>query len=276
MEDKVTFEDNKPNLDFHKIHNESFVNTEKILEYPPVALSIGDITLGQSTYPIPFGTYGNFSCIVGASKSRKTFLKSLLLASYIGGKANYYGKEIKTHRTSLKYVIDIDTEQGEWHSQRVFKRVDELVGKKYSNYKPFYLRKYSYYERLQFIEWLFMESEYKDNIGLFSIDGIADLVNDVNDLKQSNLVAESLMKWTEVSKCHLITILHKNFGSSKPTGHLGSSVLKKAETVVFTSQDESDSNSINVKFEYTRSFPIEDMNMIIDNNGLPILTLNEL
>jgi len=271
MEEKLDFIEEKPPIDFHKIHKESFVNTEKTLDYPPVAISFGDITLGQQTFPIPFGTYGNFSCVVGASKSKKTFLKSLLLASYIGGNANSYANDVKTHRNTLKYVIDIDTEQGEWHSQRVFKRVDEIVGKKYSCYKPFYLRKYNYYERLQFIEWLFMESEYKDNIGLFSIDGIADLVNDVNDLKQSNLVAESLMKWTEISKCHLITILHKNFGSSKPTGHLGSAILKKAETVVFTSQDESNREIIDVKFEYTRSFPIDDMTMIIDNNGLPIL-----
>jgi hypothetical protein len=32
---------------------------------------------------------------------------------------------------------------------------------------------------------------------------------------------------------HITGILHKNFGTSKPVGHVGSSVLKKAETVVF-------------------------------------------
>jgi hypothetical protein len=34
-----------------------------------------------------------------------------------------------------------------------------------------------------------------------------------------------------------ITGIHKNFGTSKPVGHVGSSVLKKAETVFIEKED---------------------------------------
>ena len=60
-----------------------FVDVNKKLSFPPVAISIGEHTIRGNTYPTPFGTYGNFSAIVGPSKSKKTFLKSLLIESLI-------------------------------------------------------------------------------------------------------------------------------------------------------------------------------------------------
>ena len=259
-------------LDFKKVFSDTFIDVTKKIAYPPTALSIGlTHEIGGVRYPIPFGTYGNFSCFVGASKSKKSFLKSLFIACYIGGESNHYAENIKTHIDKDKYIFDIDTEQSEWHSQNVFKRVPKMVGEYYENYKPFYLRKYDHKERLQFIEWLILESEYKNNIGLVSIDGFADLVSDVNDLEQSNNLTQKLLKWTDISQCHLTGILHANYGSEKPTGHLGSSILKKAETVCNVVVDEQDIKTSNVKFTYTRGFNIEEFSFTIDNDGLPVV-----
>jgi len=213
MEQKIdaSFLDNPNNgMDFKKIANELFINVKKEIKYPPTTISVGDYQMGSNFYPIPFGTAGNFSTIVGAPKSMKTFFKSLVLASYIGGQSIDYAPTFKTHRTTDKYVLDFDTEQGEWHSQKTFKRVPEMVGAEYKNYKPFYLRKLPPKERLQFIEWCLMESDFKDNIGLVSIDGIADLVNDVNDLTESNNMTQKLMEWTDKGKFHLIRDFSRN------------------------------------------------------------------
>jgi hypothetical protein len=54
------------------------------MKQQPVA-GIGTSVYKDNSYPIPFGSYGDFSCIVGASKSRKTFFKSMIEASYLGG-----------------------------------------------------------------------------------------------------------------------------------------------------------------------------------------------
>ena len=264
-------------LDYKKVFNDTFIDVRKQISYPPTALSIGlTHEIGGVRYPIPFGTYGNFSCFVGASKSKKSFLKSLFIAAYIGGKTTNYANNIKTHIDKNKYIIDIDTEQSEWHSQNVFKRVPKMVGEYYDNYKPFYLRKYDYKERLQFIEWLILESEFRNNLGLVSIDGFADLVSDVNDLEQSNNLTQKLLKWTDISQCHLTGILHANYGSEKPTGHLGSSILKKAETVCNVVVDEQDFKTSNVKFTYTRGFSIEEFSFTIDSDGLPVVSENGL
>lgn len=262
-------------LNFEKIHKDSFIDIRAKLLPPPIAISIGMNPF--NSFPCRFATYGNFSCIVGGSKAKKTYLKSLLIASYIGGKSIDYAPAIKSHRTSDKFIIDVDTEQSDWDAQRVFKRVESLTGGLYKNYKPFYLRKYDYKERLQFVEWLLMESQYKNNIGLLSIDGIADLVSDVNDLEQSNNLTQKLLDWTDKTKCHIITVLHKNFGTTKPTGHLGSSVLKKAETVAMVDKDEADINYSNVNFDdYTRGGSIDNFAFRINEEGLPIVDIMKL
>jgi len=277
MEQKidVSFLDKvNPSINFKKLANELFINVNKELEYPPTTLSIGDYQMGGNFYPIPFGTDGNFSCIVGAPKSMKTFFKSLIIASYVGGQSSDFAPTFKTHRKTDKYILDFDTEQGEWHSQKTFKRVPEMVGSSYKNYKPFYLRKLPAKERLEFIEWCIMESDFKDNIGFVSIDGIADLVNDVNNLEESNNITQKVMEWTDKGQFHLTTILHKNFGTVKPTGHLGSSILKKAETVCMLDrvmENEQPTKYINVSFPYTRSFGIDDLVFTVNDMGLPVI-----
>ena len=259
-------------VNLENIYKASFVDVTKKIEYPPVAVSIGTHRMGSKDFPIPFGTYGNFSCIVGASKSKKTFLKSLITASFIGGQTSNYTSSIKSHRDRECFIIDLDTEQSSWHAHNVFKRVTRLVGvENYEFYKPFALRPYEPKERLQFIEWLIYESEMKDNIGFIAIDGLADLVNDFNDLKESQAVIQKVMKWTDDKQFHLTTILHSNFGTTKAVGHIGSSMLKKAETVC---QVTPEGDCVKAHFSHTRGFPIADFCYSVNEDGLPYL-LNE-
>ena len=265
---------NEPELqeiNFKNIHDLQFVDIEQVLKPQPVAISIGTSQYKGQNYAIPFGSYGDFSCIVGASKSKKTFLKSLLTACYIGGNSNNFANEIKGHNVGNKFIIDIDTEQSEFHAQRVFRRVAEMVGTNPTNYKPFALRTLSANERFKFIDWIFNESQYRGKIGLLIIDGVADLVNDVNNLEQSNEVSQKLLEWSGNENCHIITVLHRNFGSNKPTGHLGSSVLKKAETVVFV---EKENDAVLVTSEYSRNQPFENFAFEVNENWLPFV-INE-
>ena len=250
-----------------RIFQEAFVDVTKKIEHPPIAISIGTHSSGTQTFPTSFATYGNFSCIIGASKSRKTFLKSLLTSVFIGGQANAYTSNIISHRERDMYVIDIDTEQSEYHSQKVFQRVCRMVGSNYPFYKPFALRPYTFTQRVQFIEYLIYESEFKDNIGLMCIDGIADLISDINDISKADEIIQKLMKWTHDKKMHIIANLHTNFDSKKARGHLGSFVLQKAETVAHVERGES--NMSNVSFPYSRGYPIDDFKFSINQDGIP-------
>ena len=255
---------NEPlSIDFKEMLNNALIDPSEELKPQPIAISIGNSIYKGLEYPIPFGSYGDFSCIVGASKSKKTFFKSMIEAGYIGGKSNIYNPSIKGHDSQDKFVISFDTEQSQYHTQRVQRRVLELVGANYELYKTFSLRAYSPKERFDFIDWIVFESDFKNNIGLMSIDGYVDLVTDFNSLEQSTGLTEKLLQWTAKGKMHCTGILHKNFGTSKPVGHVGSSVLKKAETVVFIEKNEEKTIA---KCEYSRNQSFEDITFQVDNH----------
>jgi len=254
-------------INFSKIEPQLYLSPIQKIEKQPIAISIGKHEYKGNRYHTPYGSYGDFSCIVGASKSKKTFLKSLLTACYIGGNAYRYAPEIAGHQSKDKYIIEFETEQSKFHTQLVSKRTLEMVGIDfYENYRTYYLRELSPRERTQFIEYMLLESDYKNQIGLFTIDGIADLITDINSVEQATHITEKLLQWTAKTKAHGITILHRNFGSQKPTGHLGSFVLKKAETVLFV---ELNGVQTLVKPEYARNIPFEEFVFELDQNHLP-------
>lgn len=262
---KIQLEESK-HIDFKQMHDKCFVDVSIELAPPPVALSLGTYTYKNEIHPIPFGTYGNFSCLVGASKSMKTFLKSALLAGYIGGQSTHYFPDLKGHQTKGKFIIDVDTEQSLWHTQRVARRVCDMVGANYGMYKPFSTREYDAKERFQFIEWIMMESEYRNDIGLITIDGAADIMDSVNDLNEANKITQGMMKWTTRTNAHLATVLHRNHGSDKPTGHLGSSIMKKAETVAFVTRED---DLTKVTPDYCRNYPFREFYFQLNENHLP-------
>ena len=258
-------------VDFKKIFQEALIDPSEEIKQQPIAISIRESEYKGNLYPIPFGSYGDFSCIVGASKSRKTFFKSMIEAGYIGGSSNILNPSIKGHNSKDKFVISFDTEQSQYHTQRVQRRVLEMVGANYDLYKTFSLRQYNPKERFDFIDWVVFESDFKDNIGLMSIDGYVDLVTDFNNLEQATGLTEKLLQWTAKGKMHCTGILHKNFGTAKPVGHVGSSVLKKAETVVFVEKNE---NETIAKCEYSRNIPFEPITFDVNKDWLPYETDN--
>ena len=254
----------EPIIDFKQILKESLIDPAEEIKQQPIALSIGESIYKGNSYPIPFGSYGDFSCIVGASKSRKTFFKSMIEAAYIGGQSNIHNPSIKGHNGDKKFVLSFDTEQSHFHAQRVQRRVLELIGGNCEYYKTFGLRGYTPKERFDFIDWVVFESDFKNNIGLMSIDGFVDLVTDFNSLEQSTGLTEKLLNWTAKGKMHCTGILHKNFGTAKPVGHVGSSILKKAETVVFVEKGDDDVTI--VKCEYSRNQPFKEIKFNVDDN----------
>lgn len=254
----------KPAIDFVKISKDNFIDVSVEIQRPPIAISIG--TYGNN-YDIPFGSYGDFSCIVGASKSMKTFLKSAIAAGYIGGGSDNYFPDVKGHNSTGKFIIDIDTEQSTYHTQKVARRVCEMVGTNPSHYLPFALRDQDPKTRFEFVNWIFNESQWKNNLGLVLIDGAADLMENVNDLEESNRIVNAMLKWTKQSNCHLVTVLHRNHGGMKPTGHLGSAITKKAETVAFVTKEE---DYVKVTPEYTRNYPFPEFEFELNEDYLPM------
>lgn len=267
----MTEQETTKNMLMELIKEECAISTSEVMDYPPIALSYGEKTIqtkkGNKTFKIPIGTYGNFSFVQAPPKTKKTFFISLLASVYLSG-GNNFGGNIRGHRDG-KCLIHFDTEQGHWHSQKVFKRVVDMANTKdIGCYQTYALRTINYKQRIEFIEYILKENE---NNGLVIIDGIADLVSDVNNLEESNLCVQKLMEWSAKYNCHIITVIHSNFGSDKPTGHLGSFLEKKAETQIQLENNTVNIGRVTVSCKRSRGFSFDNFSFDINEIGYPFV-----
>ena len=269
---EITEEQTTHNMLMELIAEECTIDTSEVMEYPPTALSLGEKTIqakgGDITMPIPIGTYGNFSFVQAPPKSKKTFFVSLLASVYLSGGNNFGGK-IKGHRDG-RCLMHFDTEQGHWHAQRVFKRVQDMsTTKEVGCYHTYALRTIGYKERLLFIEHCLEQNKGKN--GLVIIDGIADLVSDVNNLEESNLCVQKIMQLSAKYDCHIVTVIHSNYGSDKPTGHLGSFLEKKTENQIQLEVNTVNKEWITVSCKRSRGYAFETFSFSINEFGLPFV-----
>lgn len=253
-----------------EIVKDSQVDLSEEIERPDTIISIGSHEYNGKTFPTDVMTAGEFSVISAPSKTKKSFLKSAFVAAFIGGESINYFDNFRGHRKDdNETIIDIDTEQSAYYSQRTFRNSIKMVGGMYENYIPFKLRRLTAPKRVEFIDAYLRENRFKKNIRLMFIDGIADLVQDSNDLVMSNAIVEKIMQWTDIYKMHICVIIHNAYGQKKPTGHLGSSITKKAETVMFLSKSEHDPRITEVECGYSRGVDFEPFSFMI-KNGLPM------
>lgn len=265
-------EDTEEGFNFHSIYNDAFVDLDVEMAKPEPLISIGTNNKG---YDINVLTAGEMSAIVAPSKSMKSFFKSALIARFIGGGSEDLFPSIKGHRADEFGVIDIDTEQGKFYTQKTFRRVHRMNNNVYRNYKGFAMRKYTAEERVLFTEELLKRQIelFGKPIKLVCIDGIADYVDDTNDIVMSKRISDKLMKWTDEYNIHICVVIHKLNGSNKPVGHLGSFVTKKAETVFLLDRDE-ERKVIQVSTPFSRGEQFEPFDFAINNDGLPYEVTN--
>ena len=254
-----------PQERFEQLRARAYIDPYKEVEHPPVAISYGEYKTKDAIYHTPIGTYGNFSFVQAPPKSKKTFFISMLAGAYLTQTTKYTGN-IRGHREG-KRLVHFDTEQGAHHAQRVFKRVLDMSQYNGLNYDTFGLRTFPTQNRLEFID-LYLQL-YGEETGVIIIDGVADLVVDVNDIKESNEMVQRIMKWTETYDVHIIVVIHSNFNSDKPTGHLGSFLEKKTETQIQLKVREDNDDIVDVMCKRSRSYPFEDFSFEVDREGIP-------
>jgi len=190
----------------------------------PIAIEIGGKV---------FGTLGNFSMVIGKPKSGKTLFTTLLAGAAISGQDESNLLKVKLPEKKSK-VVFFDTEQSKSHTALVGKRLMELIGDiESTQFDIFSLRRFSIDQRLQALEELFIRY---DDIGLVIIDGIKDLVSEINNEKEASQIGNKLLEWTQRYNIHIVVVLHQNKGDKHARGHIGGELQNKAETTVSISK----------------------------------------
>ena len=208
---------------------------------------------------------GDFSVVVGAAKSRKTFCVSAMVGAYLC--ADEYMNMSSPNDAGS--VLWIDTEQSIYHAAKVARRVCRIAGlptnQKTERFRMLCFREYTPDKRRELTD----KAIRLYRPALVVVDGAADLILDVNDSSESAKLATMFMDITKELDNHVITVLHTNPGGDRPRGHLGTNFLNKAQALFIVRADGEIST---VSVERCRDIAVDDFAFAVNKEGLPVLT----
>jgi hypothetical protein len=216
------------------------------------------------------GTLGNFSASIGKAKSKKTFNVSAIVAAVLkNGTVLQYVAELPESKRKILYV---DTEQSPYHCQKVMKRIVRLAGLPLDvhpeNLQFLGLRKHTPEIRIAIVEAAIYNTE---GLGLVIIDGIRDMVYDINSPSEATKIISKLMQWTDERQIHIHTVLHQNKADENARGHIGTELNNKAETVLEVAKDKFDNNVSIVQAIHIRAMEFQPFAFRINEDALPEL-----
>lgn len=251
-------------IDLEALWQKSLVRVTDEFTLPPVILQVDDAIIG---------TLGNFSASTGKAKAKKTFNVSAIVASaLINGQVLEYRASLPEGKRKILYF---DTEQSPFHCKKVLQRILKLAGlpldRQPENLIFSHLREIANPAvRCEIIRKAIYDI---DGIGLVVIDGIRDLMLDINNATQATTLIGDLMQWTSEREIHIQTVLHLNKGDDNSRGHIGTELNNKSETVLQVTKDPTDEDRSIVSASFTRSKPFEKFAFRIsdeaDNINIP-------
>ena len=211
--------------------------------------------------------------ITGKAKSGKTFVTSMLMACCQAGDVLSFHRETDAPLKLLWY----DTEQSDESTQDILKnRILRMTGitttncTNYTNVDVFNVRAVAWKERRSLLK----EAVSHYDPDLVIVDGIRDLVNDINDGVLAQEVLEELMHLATKKNCCIVCVLHQNKGSEDHNlrGWIGTELMNKAFEV-YACEKLMPERIFKVEQTLTRKYDIEQTLFFeVDPNGLPRLT----
>ncbi|MCL6749105.1 mobilization protein [Prevotella sp. TCVGH] len=234
--------------DYENIWQKSLIHITDEFTLPPVVLQAGEAIIG---------TLGNFSVSTGKAKAKKTFnMSAIVAAALVNGQVLEYQASFPENKRTILYF---DTEQSSYHCQLVMQRILRLaklpIDKEPQNLKFSHLRAIADpNERREIIHYAIYNTP---NVGLVVIDGIRDLMLDINNSTEATKLVGDLMQWTSEQNIHIQTVLHLNKGDDNARGHIGTELNNKAETVLQITKDNTMPERSIVAPSIIRSKPFE-------------------
>ena len=223
--------------------------------------------------------------ITGKAKSGKTFISSMLMAvgtsscsSPDGESARGFSGTLQRTGEKALRVLWYDTEQSYESTQDILKnRIIKMTGSKQPTLfdnpddKPsldvFNVRA---------VEWKRRRSLLYEAVGmcgpdLVIVDGIRDLVNDINDGVLAQEVMEELMQLASSAECCIACVLHQNKSGEDHNlrGWIGTELMNKAFEI-YSCEKLMPQRIFKFGQENSRKYDIEQkLYFEVDSDGLP-------
>ena len=219
----------------------------------------------------------------GRAKSGKTFVMSMLMVCCVVKELLTFKRNSKLSTLNSKLeplrLLWYDTEQSDNSTQDILvNRIMPLYHRVMGPDEPFPEDLFDIFnvrnvERAT-REVYFLEAIRHYKPDLVILDGIRDLVSDINDGPAAQEMMEKLMKTAQQHNCCIVCVLHQNkSGDSRdPRGWLGTELLNKAYDV-FATEKIMPQRIFKLEQLYTRKYDIEQqLYFTVDEEGLPCVT----
>lgn len=195
------------------------------------------------------GSRGNIVAINGRAKSRKSVIASAMMSAS-------YSNEFLGFSTAFgpsPTVLHFDTEQGYGHWLEGCRRVIRDAGlyAKPAGYHSYHTRESPPEERVELLGYAL--GLHKPDLVI--VDGVTDLVYDLNSQEEATRIGSRLMAWSVEFNCLIVVIIHVTKGNSHMTGAVGTYIEKKCQTALTCEKDEDDLAVSWVKCQYSRDEP---------------------
>lgn len=210
----------------------------------------------------------------GRAKSGKTFVMSMLMVLCAIAEVLSFRRLTNDKLRVLWY----DTEQSDNSTQDILKnRIIPLYQRMNGDDVPFDENMFDIFnvrnvDRDKRKIYLMSAIQYYEP-DLVILDGVRDLVGDINDGTVAQELIEELMKAAQLHDCCMVCVLHQNkSGESRdPRGWLGTELLNKAFDV-FATEKLMPQRIFKLEQLYTRKYDIEQcLYFSVDENGLPTI-----
>lgn len=210
---------------------------------------------------------GDLTTVTGPAKSGKTYFISMLMACAV----RHEVLELERIREEPLKVLWYDTEQSRYTTKRILvNRVGRLLEQDSFPDEQFYVFNVRNRTTEERIEYLTQALEtYQPDICI--IDGIADLLEDINNGPKSQEVMMRLLSLATELKCNITSIIHLNRSGEKLNlrGWIGTVMVQKSYEV-FNCDRDNKTAVFTATHTFSRRFSNTGMMYFeIDDNGLP-------
>ena len=214
-------------------------------------------------FGVPCFYRGELVADCGKAKSGKTFFLSILMAACLTNKAlaleRFSLDEANNSDLEPLRVLWIDTEQSQQSTQEILRdRIIPFSEKNApsakdinSNFYAFNLRGLGFDKRQKMVEVAIRSI----NPDIVIIDGIKDLMTDINDAVQATLIMEKLMALAKAQNCCIVCVLHQNKSEQDRNmrGSIGTELTNKAFEV-FQCEMIGDNNDVDDTFKVAHTY----------------------
>lgn len=196
------------------------------------------------------GSRGNIVAINGRAKSRKSVIAAAMVSACFSN--SFLGFSTEFPRDPK--VLHFDTEQGygDWLEGCHRMITDAGLRSKPAGFISHHSRDCTVEMRLDLLRYAL--DIYQPDV--LVIDGVTDLVYDLNSQEEATKVGGELMAWSVKYNCLIIVIIHLTKGNGYMTGALGTYLEKKCQTAIKCELDEDNPEEIsNISCQYARRRP---------------------